>query len=434
MMKKFLKVMCVMLIVAVLATTVSFAETALPSTKDMPYDLIQDEALNQANESKDLDIFIIGENKDKISQNGRSLVARNDINNISSNKNYKSIWLEKSYYDTLLNNDIKLLVKYLDQGYSIYFLGLEDLNILRTKFAGQESSETVNNNVPKAAFVTKNRDGEYFFGYFFSNYSYTDSNFINTLIASTWNRRNDINYTRKHKSESALSKIITNVAYANSGSSFSIGSSWSQKVSWTQYNFEVAGLVTQRAGAYTEWKAGYYLTNSTDGKDYYALVMESCMAPNNGYDTSSDYLRIYSDLTKNQSGQLLKSYAPTQSPSSNTYTFNIGSSLSKTSSTANVGASWSTSVNDLELLDSSQPSAQIMDIKFNYKWPNLMFTSYSTHTSWQNSSIICQLPSGSRFANINNKRTAGFAWKNSVLTSGCYYVDNSLELNTGIVK
>lgn len=438
MLKKLLKTVCVMVILTILATSISFAETSKKSIKDMPYDLEYNEALKQLNESNDLDIFILGNNKDTISKKGNNFIKMEDIKDISSSKQYKSIWLEESFYEPLLNNNIKLLDEYLDKGYSIYFLGLQDLNVISEKFTGQKSYETINDgNVQKAAFVTKNMDGEYFFGHFFSDNSYKDDDFINSLRSSTWNRRNDRNYTRKHKTESALSKILTNVAYANSGNSFSIGSSWSQKVSWSQYNFDVGNLLPSiKAGSYTEWKAAYYLTNSSDGKDYYALVMESCMDPNSSgsQDASSDYLNIYSDLKLNKSGQLLKSYAPTQSPSTSTYSFNIGSSLGKTSSTANIGASWSTSVSELELLDSSQPSGQITNIKFNYKWPNYMFTSYSTNTSWQSSSIICQLPAGSTYACMNNKRTACFATKYSILTTSTTQHTRSQEINTYIYK
>jgi hypothetical protein len=309
------------------------------------------------------------------------------------------------------------------------------LNILQTKFAGKNSNETiVDGDKQQASFVSKNKDGEYFFGHFFSKESYSSANLIKKLIASTWNRRNDKNYTRTKK-DSAFSKTFTNIANSSSGSSFNIGSSWACKVGWTQYNFDVDETSSMNIGSYSEWKAAYYLTNSVDGKDYYALAIESCMAPNQSstIDSGSDYLNIYSDLKLNQTGQLLRTYAPTQNPSTNTYSYNIGESLSKTSSSASVGASWSTSVSDIELLDQSQPCQQIMNIKFNYKWP-YDFTSYCKNTSWQTSSIICQLPAGSSYAIINNSRTASFAWKTSINASSAIKRNKTLTFNTGVVK
>jgi hypothetical protein len=191
---------------------------------------------------------------------------------------------------------------------------------------------------------------------------------------------------------------------------------WKEKMSfgWNQYLFTVTfndnGNNTP-IGNYIEWKAGYYLSDPVDGGNYFAVAMESCMSPLTNQSTlaSSDYLRIKCDLTLGASGQLLKSYAPTQSPSTNTYSFSIGSSLSKGGGTVGeVGASWSTNVSDLQLLDSSFQTPQTMDIKFNYKWPFGSFTSYSTHTSWQDSCVIAKCTS--KTAQISNQRTAQFAW------------------------
>lgn len=407
--KKLKKIIASLLLISniQLFGSLAFAE----KLEQMPYDEDNSTAYSNAIQSNDFDIFVLDNSNVILPDVSIQFKKADNLDKIKTDKSYKSIWITPSIYTNLINNDswYEKLNKYLDHGYSLYFLGLTDLNILSNKFIGSSANETITNGYQQTvSYVSKNSEGEYFFGHYFSDKPYNDKNVIKDLVTSTWNRRNDIHYTRKNK-DSIFSNLFAQKVEASSGSSFSIGSSWSCKFGWNQYNFSVTDRLGYfgTIGNYTEWKAGYYLTNPVDGKDYYAIAMESCMAPTSTNYTS-DYLRVRCPVSNNASGQLLRDYAPKQGPSSSTFSFNIGSNFSKTGPSGSIGASWSTSISDLSLLDSSQPSSQTMDIKFSYNW-DWGFTSYGTHTSWQNSCIICQGSSGSSSATIDNERYASFA-------------------------
>ncbi len=406
-MKRILKKAIPLLLVVFVLTQI-LSVSVFAELEEMPNDLDLNSALDQARTSNDLDIFLLGNPDEKLPDVGIKMNNIQKLENIDSNKSNKSIWITADLQNSLLNDksNIKKLDNYLDKGYTIYFLGLEDLNILSEKFTGNTSKDTlVEGDTQKAAFITKNKEGEYFFGHFISNESHYSKNMIEKIAASTWNRRNDHKYTRQKKN-SKFSAMFTNKTFADSGNSFTIGTGWTCKYSWNQYNFDVIDSYNYKLGSYTEWKAGFYLSTPVDGKDYYALAIEGCMAPAvAGSFYSSDYLRYYGNQGPTQ---LLRQYAPTQSPATNTYTFSVGGSYNKTP-TGTLGASWATSKSDIELLDSSQPSSQSMDIKFNYKWPLNTFTSYSTHTSWQDACIIIQGISGTTSGMINNSRVAQFA-------------------------
>ncbi len=421
-------IMSVMMIMAITLQGVSSVVLA-EKLQRMPKDQELNLAFDNAKGTDNFDIILVGKTGVNLSDIGVKCRSVGQLDQVASDKNYKSIWLSADEYNSILDdeNGVQDLDKYLDEGYTLYFLGLEDINVLSEKFTGDSAKETiVNGDKQIISYVSKNLDGEYFFGHYFSSKKYTEKEVLKSIVASAWNRRNDLHYTRKEQN-SDFSDLFTTKVKANSGEDFTIGTGWSCRFGWNQYNFSTDN------GNYTEWKAGFYLTRPVDGKDYYAIAMESCMAPyNTSGDYSSDYLRIYSDLKKNKSGQLLRSYAPKQSPSSSTFSFNIGGSYSKDGPSGGIGASWETSMDDIEVLDSSQPSVQVADFKFNYKWPWGYFTNYSTHTSWQNSAIICQGPTGSTSAIMNNKRTAQFAMYGPM---GSIWTDsNYLELNSTVTK
>ncbi len=418
-MKRILKRTIPILIVVFVLTQI-LSISVFAELEEMPNDLDVNTALDQARKSNDLDIFVLGDHSKKLSDVGIKINNVQKLEEIDSDKSNKSIWITLELQNSLLSDEssINKLDNYLDKGYTLYFLGLEDLNILSEKFAGNTSKDTlVEGDTQKAAFVTKNKEGEYFFGHFISKDLYYSKSVLEKITASTWNRRNDHKYTRQKKN-SKFSAMFTNQANADSGNSFTIGTGWVNKFSWSQYSFDVKDSTNAKVGSYTEWKAGFYLSTPVDGKDYYAIALEGCMAPTEaGSVYTSDYLRYYGTQA---SSQLLRQYAPNQSPSSNTFSFKIGGSYNK-NPIGTLDATWSTVVGDIQLLDSSQPSSQNMDIKFNYRWPAGFWTSYSTHTSWQDACLIVQAPSGSTSATINNSRVAQFARRSA---SGYIYTGN----------
>jgi len=233
----------------------------------------------------------------------------------------------------LSEKGVKKLEKYLNKGYSIYFLGLKDPNKMGELFYdGKFNEELKDGNVEQqVTFISKNKDGEIFLGAILSEEKYSDERLFTTLIASTWNRRNDYNYSKK-KAEFSFIEKVTNKVYASNDADFNIGSKWKNVYPWTQYSVDT-GFGTQ-----TEWKAGFYLTDSTDGQNYYAMAIETAMDPDTSATTSK--LRYISDADSNGQANKLKSYAPKVSPSSNTLSFNIGGSYSKSGvAKGSIGAS-----------------------------------------------------------------------------------------------
>ncbi len=218
--------------------------------------------------------------------------------------------------------------------------------------------------------------------------------------------KNDKNYTRQPKADQ-------NIAHAN-GNDFSIGNSWKNVRSWQQNTYWTD------FGSLVEWRAGYYLTNPSDNKNYYAVAIESGMSPKNncqvilpGNDDSycaSDRLTYWSQANAYNQQNLLKSYAPKSTPSSNTVSFSIGGNYSKSSgASGSIGASYSVSRSDLDILDQSNLMQQKAEIQFNYKYfLGLEASKYAKGTSWQNLAIIYQGVDNATYCNFQIGKKASF--------------------------
>ena len=189
--------------------------------------------------------------------------------------------------------------------------------------------------------------------------------------------------------------------YAETGNSFTIGSSWKCVFGWNQYIWSTSS----NWGTYGEWKAGYRLLNSTDGKKYWAMAIEGCMAPNQSIaNVYSSSLYYYSHADRDQAN-LLRSYSPKASPTTSTMT--LSASLGTTSQA--ISASWSVSQSDLTVSDTTNIGDQYMKVRFNYPltWYG-DFSQYARGTSWQNIAIIYQAPNNAVSCTFNNGRQANF--------------------------
>ena len=301
---------------------------------------------------------------------------------------------------------------------------MEDLTAIKKAFTNAKFEEESKDSIfhHRIGFITKNQKGEYFTGHILSDKKYNDTQVINSALSETWNRRNDIKYTRKQKTEKTALSLLNKVK-ANSGDDFSIGSSWDQVFGWTKYDY------TTDFGNYSEWKAAFYLTDSKDGNDYYAMAFDAAMDPEKNISYSgipiADELNYYSDADSNGQDNQLRSYAPQSAPTSSTYSFSIGSPLSL--SGASVGASWSVTKDDLNLNDNSSPYYEQMNISFKYDHGG---SGYDTQTSWQNASFIYQAPSGSNSVILDNKRV--FVFKSTNL-SGINGTDSGSDYFTTTV-
>lgn len=410
--------MAVLLFVPMLPN-ISFAQL-----EEMPKDVSKDKALNAINNSKDFDVFFLGDDE-SINEFDYSFKKIEKLVNVKTSKKYKSVWISKENVDEYLKSEnIEKLEQLLNDGYSIFYLDMEDLTAIKKAFTNAKFEEESKDSIfhPRIGFITKNQKGEYFTGHILSDKKYNDTQVINSALSETWNRRNDIKYTRKQKTEKTALSLLNKVK-ANSGDDFSIGSSWDQVFGWTKYDY------TTDFGNYSEWKAAFYLTDSKDGNDYYAMAFDAAMDPEKNISYSgipiADELNYYSDADSNGQDNQLRSYAPQSAPTSSTYSFSIGSPLSL--SGASVGASWSVTKDDLNLNDNSSPYYEQMNISFKYDHGG---SGYDTQTSWQNASFIYQAPSGSNSVILDNKRV--FVFKSTNL-SGINGTDSGSDYFTTTV-
>jgi len=371
--------------------------------EEMPKDVDSKTALNKLLVSDDFEFFTIGDTTEAITNNDVKFTRKSDLDDIELNKKYNSIWINKDKHSELLTSKgVEKIEKLLNNGCSVYFIGLEDVNILTKLFTTSTSYETTKDSDTKqiAGFITKNKKGEVFIGHFISKESIGNENVSNSLLVSAWNRRNDFNYTKKGAMSSFISSLTQKVSAA--GDFFTIGSQWRIVFGWQNYVFNTS------YGDMSEWKSAYYLTDSIDGKDYWAMALQAGMAP---YPGSGDYLHFsktlnyFSDADSNgQANKLWSDYQPKTKPSSSTWEFSLGASLSQSKIEPTIGASWSITANDLSFYDYSQLGSQKMDLKWNYT----TWRTYSNNTSWQNCSFIYQAPTGATNCKIDNGRLVKF--------------------------
>lgn len=397
-----------------------------PSMAEMARDEKKSAAADNILASDDFDVILIGSPDEDLlittaAAGLKHFRAVSDLSQAESGRRFKSLWLSRTAYEKYLNKDgIKDIERYLDRGFSVYFIGLDDPSILGKLLMDESFSETADGeNKQKIAFVTKNRLGEYFFGAICSEPE-AESSLDESLLASTWNRRNDRNAVRR-KAESQLPAILDDKVEASSGDDFSIGNDWVCRFGWYQY------VIHTTYGDYTEWKAAFYLTNPIDGADYYAMSIEGGMDP--AYSTDSAYsINYMSDSDNYGQNNQLRSYKPTASPTSNTYTFSLGSNLGKDSYSANISASWTVTCNDLDFYDFSEPSYQKVNILFDYDHTSY----YARQTTWQNTCFIYKAPAGSTYCLLDNYRYVTFTHYSG---GGVYVnVNGSLHYSTKVFK
>lgn len=373
---------------------------------EMPKDMKKEEALKQILNTNEMDIFVLDSSKQM--KSSFDFKFANELDEIQSDNKYKSIWIAPEYHENFLNKkDYKKLDKFLDKGYTIYFLGLTDFNILNELFVGANVSEEMKGNETtynlKSAYVSKNKLGEYFIGFILANkeLDYSSENVIETMLSSTWNRRNDSNYTRKGANAKGIASLNQKV-YASSPADFSIGNSWRVVYSGTQY------ILNTDYGDYTEWKTAYYLTQAKDGRDYYAMTLEGEMAPGGGNHFSMK-LQYKSDADSNGQANLMREHKPNTTPSTYTWSFSLGGSYGTDATSANIGVSWGGTFSDLEFRDNSNGSSQLMDILFDYKEGGITgIPDYLEDTSYQYASFIYQAPTGSSYCKLDNYRNVIF--------------------------
>ncbi len=292
------------------------------------------------------------------------LVNKKGIKNLdefNSNSNFKSIWVGEDKIDELLDKPEELK-KMLEKGISVYFVGLKDMNILRHKFSTTKVKEESLDKLPDFQFITQNSKGDYFigFGHF---YGLSSKEKQEAMLASAWNRKNDLKYSGAMKKETVqsqlnekLSSIISPVVYA-SDSDFSINYKWSgYSGGWDTFeHYSTYGDVN-------EWRAFYYYDDGSD--HYYAIAASTYMTPNSSKNGTCRKLEIEVDCDYYQSNNEIFRYAPEIAPTSDEYEFSIGAG---SNGEATIGASWKITRNDLttDFTGTSQ-SDEIYKAKFVY--------------------------------------------------------------------
>jgi hypothetical protein len=317
--------------------------------------------------------------------NRKEIKQLKDFIRTENNNKMNTVWISKEETENVLKNvsEVKQMLK---QGISFYFIGLEDTDLIRETFTSYKSKKESLDSPPDYQFITQNKNGEYFIGegYF---HDLTDEQEFETLLASSWNRRNDLKYTGpitqaeidNSLREKLMSAIKIPVASA-SGDSYSIGSSWNQKTGWVNVEHSSGN------GNLEEW---YKLLHFNDGyDDYYSIASEFNLSPLGG--AWSTKLNVQADADKYQTDNELFRYGPTTSPSSSTFSFNIDAGTTG----ASVGASWSITQSELEYDTIGTDTVEAEAFKGNFTY--LVDSSYSQGASIQDSSVIIQRSSGTK--------------------------------------
>lgn len=418
-MKKYKRYFAVL--ISLLIAIFPFSFISANELTEMPYDEDVNVAVDNIIQSIDFSIFAIGPVPDTLSD-CLTFKESSSLENVSSSSKYNSVWVFGEACDNLLQQDsTDELENLLNKGYSLYFFGIEELHLLSKRLINsnyeEELLEDSLKNTQVVTFVTKNKSGEYFFGHIFSETGQINESVKNVVLASAWNRRNDYNYTRENKT-TQFASLFNEKVEASYGDDFSIGSKWDCVFGWNQYNW----TTSNSWGTYSEWKAGFYLADPIDTHDYWAMAIEGAMQPNQyvflpGYYYHSKSLYYDSHADCNGQINLLRSYSPKASPSSDTMTLSVGLGVTG----ASIAASWTVESNDLTLADTTNVADQFMKIKFNYRAN--FFTDYCHNTSWQNIAIIYQSPDDATSCKFGNGRTASFYnyWLSSESTTTNWY-------------
>jgi hypothetical protein len=384
----------------------------------MPKDIDQENALSQIEKENNLDVFFLSSQNSELEINtGDKATPKKfktkkirSIENFKSSKKYASIWIDKkdvnNYFGEGNEKNIGKIQTILSKGYTtVFFLEPENVDELRKTYTGYDTKviEDANNNQkPYIFYISKNKAGEYFTGVIYSHEM--NNEVLKSALASSWNRRNDWKYTRKTPD---IKK--SNVAYAEGGATFSIGSTWRCVRSWELVEYSTTfrgGVAYNDKGRFSEWRGVFYCTNSVDGKDYYAYATEVGMLPVTGSTYCDKFW--YQSESNAIVPDAIRNYQPRAVPSESTYTFNVGAGIAKDGLSGNGSLSWTYTKKDLQITDQTS-SSYYMSLYFNYPFTILgQATSYAKQSNWNNISYVVQNSTNRGYTYINYRSTWSF--------------------------
>jgi hypothetical protein len=359
------------------------------ATENFSHNIPRDEVIQKLRTYSDkVDVHSIGKlnvSFDSSLANRKEIKQLKDFIRTENNDKMNTVWISKEETENVLKNvsEVKQMLK---QGISFYFIGFEDTDFIRETFTSYKSKKESLDGPPDYQFITQNKNGEYFIGegYF---HDLTDEQEFETLLASSWNRRNDLKYTGpitqaeidNSLREKLMSAIKIPVASA-SGNSFTIGDSWTPKTGWVNVEHSSGN------GNLEEWYKLLHFNDGTD--DYYSIASEFNLSPLGG--AYANHLKVQADADKYQTDNELFRSAPTTSPDSNTFSFNISAGTTG----ASVGASWSITQSELEYdnIGTDTVTAEVFNGHFDY----MGRSTYSEGSSIQDSSVIIQRSSGTK--------------------------------------
>ncbi|MDT3698786.1 MAG: hypothetical protein RO469_05100 [Thermincola sp.] len=359
------------------------------ATENFSHNIPRDEVLEKLQGYSDkVDIHTIGSLNIQFNDslaNNKQITQLKDFVGSENNNRMNTVWISKEETKNVLKN-ISEVKRMLSKGVSFYFIGLEDSNLISKTFVSDKYKKESLDGPPDYQFITQNKNGEYFvgLGYF---HDLTKEQKFETLLASSWNRRNDLTYTgpaTQEKIDNSLreklgSAIKISKAFAG-GESYDLGASWTPKSGWTNVEHSSGN------GNLEEWYRLLYFNDGYD--DYYAIASEFHLSPLGG--GWADKLIVQADADMYQSTNELFKYAPYTSPSSSTFSFNINAGTSGTS----VGASWSITLNELEYdtIGTDTVTAEAFKGTFDYQGRS----DYAEGGHVQDSSVIIQRDSGTQ--------------------------------------
>lgn len=385
------------------------------ATENFSHNIPRDEVIQKLRTYSDkVDVHSIGNlnvSFDSSLANRKEIKQLKDFIRTDNNSKMDTVWISKEETENVLKN-VSEVKKMLKQGISFYFIGLEDTDLIRETFTSYKSKKESLDSPPDYQFITQNKNGEYFIGrgYF---HDLTVEQEFETLLSSSWNRRNDLKYTGpitqakidKSLREKLMSSTIKIPVASANGNSYSIGSSWNQKTGWVNVEHSSGN------GNLEEW---YKLLHFNDGyDDYYSIASEFNLSPLGG--AFATYLKVQADADKYQTANELFRYAPTTSPDSSTFSFNINAGTTG----ASVGASWSITLSELEYdtIGTDTVTAEAFNGNFDY----IGRSTYSEGASIQDTSVIIQRDSGSQ-GEFYQSYEAAFVDFLTTKTSGSYHI------------
>ncbi|QUI21630.1 hypothetical protein HZI73_04675 [Vallitalea pronyensis] len=378
--KNFLR--CSVIIILLIAVNISSLISSANDEKILEANIPRQKVINQLkSNNQKLNVEVIGDvNTSEIEEfiNKKQL---NGIARVASISDVDSIWVSEENTKDLLNDTIKMK-DILSEGISIYFINLQDMNILRHTFCSNRIKEESLDILPDFQFITQGSKGNYFIGYGHFH-DLLESEKQESLLASAWNRKNDIRYSgamKQDKVQSTLNKKLASLfaseAYAGSND-YTINSKWTTYSSgWETFeHYSTYGDVN-------EWRAFYSYDDGAD--NYYAIADSMYMSPSTSSTSACVKLDVEVDCDSYQSGNEIFKYSPQIAPTSDTYTFSIGAG---TNGEATIGASWSIIRKDLTTsFSGTSQSDEIYKASFSYD----VLSEYAQTENRQDFSVILQ--------------------------------------------